>query len=434
MAMQQNKESIMVSYDKLEPGFEAVYIDKKPEDTGGAMFIKDESGRLMRKWSLWNSQDNPEEWGPAVNYLNKVQKELGRIPDDIRKIRAHIASFTSCDSGLPVTVDEILAAIGSGRLIEPAFKNGCWNPGLFSRLKSSQPDQVKCLRIIYQILNGYLKDVPAKEFQDKLPFARDFIAHVYEWLGPVSGLTKLKKLLFKRMLMPFELFTIASTADPRSSWSNEAEKACKNVFKNCFEPGGRGTEIDREIAASEGLPEIKMMYPESAYRAEIDDPGKKDLYVLCCSLAHGLHTICDCHHSAFRWIENWIYAIGTGKWGIPTRKKGTEKERTDHLLAGYALALNKWLLGIPMQFLLLELGHKDIGFDPKNEIVRVYAYLGAEKTQVKAWLAACLWYNLMYATGGLAWNNKNQDLLKILNENGINIREWIDSQLNKDNE
>jgi len=27
-----------------------------------------------------------------------------------------------------------------------------------------------------------------------------------------------------------------------------------------------------------------------------------------------------------------------------------------------------------MQFLLLDLGHLDLGFDPKSEIVRVYAY------------------------------------------------------------
>ena len=38
--------------------------------------------------------------------------------------------------------------------------------------------------------------------------------------------------------------------------------------------------------------------------------------------------------------------------------------------------------------LFLDLGHIGLGFDPKNEIVRVYAYLGEEQTSAKNWLAA----------------------------------------------
>jgi hypothetical protein len=74
-----------------------------------------------------------------------------------------------------------------------------------------------------------------------------------------------------------------------------------------------------------------------------------------------------------------------------------ERERLGRLLFGYVLGLDQWLKGTPMQFLLLDLGHVDLGFDPKNEILRVYAYLGEERTALKEWLAACLWY-LMYAS------------------------------------
>ena len=154
-----------------------------------------------------------------------------------------------------------------------------------------------------------------------------------------------------------------------------------------------------------------------------------DLYVLCCALAHGLHTLADCHHSTFRWIENWIYSIGTSKWGIPTRKIGIERERIGRLLFGYSLGIDKWLLHIPMQFLLLDLGHADLGFDPKNEIVRVYAYLGDEKTPVKQWLAACLWHSLMYSTGGLVWRDKHNDLVERAGQAGISVRKWMDSVL-----
>ena len=48
------------------------------------------------------------------------------------------------------------------------------------------------------------------------------------------------------------------------------------------------------------------------------------------------------------------------------------------MLFGYALGLDKWLMRVPMQFLLLDLGHVDLGFDARNNILRVYACLGEE--------------------------------------------------------
>ena len=143
-----------------------------------------------------------------------------------------------------------------------------------------------------------------------------------------------------------------------------------------------------------------------------------------------MHTLSDCHHNTFRYIEGWIHGIGTGQSNIPTRKAGTERERLGRLLFGYVLGLDKWLLGVPMQFLLMDLGHVDLGFDPKNEVLRAYAYLGEERTPVKLWLAACLWHNLSYAPidaahpAGLV---RHQDLLEHAAAFGVSVREWMDS-------
>ena len=115
---------------------------------------------------------------------------------------------------------------------------------------------------------------------------------------------------------------------------------------------------------------------------------------------------------------------------IPTRKAGTERERLGHLLFGYVLGLDKWLLGVPMQLLLMDLGHLDLGFDPKNEVLRVYAYLGEQRTPVKQWLAACLWHNLTYAPidrahpAGLV---RHKELLEHAAALGVSVREWMDS-------
>jgi hypothetical protein len=122
----------------------------------------------------------------------------------------------------------------------------------------------------------------------------------------------------------------------------------------------------------------------------------------------------------------------------PTRKAGTERERLGCLLFGYALALDKWLVGKPMPFVLLDLGHIDLGFDPKNEIVRVYAYLGDEKTPVKEWLVACLWHTLCYhRLGGNAaglLEHRHRPLVERVADAGISVREWMDSRLGREAE
>ena len=416
----------LVPYELVTPGWEAVYTGEKRETPDEST---DEQGHVIEKWSVWPFGGEDVQRDAEIKLLNDMQRELGQLDENVRKIRAHISSLAPCDSGVPVTVDELLEGIGRGNLRAPAFRNGCDHPGACVAIHSSQPRQLESMQTVYEIVRGRLDGKPAQRFIEKYPHAKDFVRRTYEWLPPRSDLTELQNLLVERMLLPFDFFTKASHADPMAEWPEGAEEVCDVVMKNCYEEGGRGPQIDAEIAKLAGLPKISMAYPDGARTASIDDPQKKDLYVLCCALAHGLHTLADCHHSTFRWIENWIYAIGTGKWGIPTRKIGTERQRVGRLLFGYLLAVDKWLLGIPMQFLLLDLGHVDLGFDPKNEIVRVYAYLGAERTPVKMWLVACLCMNLMYNTGGLLWRNKHKHLLEKSEQKGISVREWMDSQL-----
>jgi hypothetical protein len=100
------------------------------------------------------------------------------------------------------------------------------------------------------------------------------------------------------------------------------------------------------------------------------------------------------------------------------------------MLFGYALGLDRWLMCVPLQFLLLDFGHIDLGFDPRNNIVRVYACLGEERTPVKEWLSACLWYNLVHnQQGGLI---SHTDLIGQCKDKGITVHEWMDSALDND--
>jgi len=438
------KKDELVPYDQVSPGFEAAYTGETSstpvrESEMTTTLHSDENGNVIRQWSTipWTFPDKEVgwkegAWDDAVRRLHEMQSKLGPLTDSIRQIRAHITGLIPCDSGLPVTVDELLFAIARGKLERSSFKNGCLCPGMGCQLKTSQPRQMESIRTTHAVLNAYLRGEPGQNVVKAHPEAAGFINRSYQWLGAVSQLSKVQRKMLDRMLLTFDFFIKINYTgtDPQSSLEGselqDMEALGKDVF---YDENGRGPRLDAEIADLAGLPKIR---PERdpAYQEELDklkDKSEQELYKTCCAMASGIHTASDCHHNTFRYIENWIHGIGTGRLGIPTRKRQTEKQRLGQMLFGYALGLDKWLVGVPMQFLLLDLGHVDLGFDPKNEIVRVYAHLGEDVTPVKRWLAACLWYNLVRnEMGGLV---SHSDLVQRCEAKGVVVREWMDSVL-----
>ncbi len=295
------------------------------------------------------------------------------MSDEIRRIRAYIASLQCCDNGIPVTIDEALRAIGCGRLPDTAFHAGCW---LSMETRTTQPGQPEAMTVIEQVLREYLGGSLAAPLVRKYPHAAEFIRRTYEWLGPAKDLGEVQRLMLRRILLPFDFLT-KRTEDRRT------------VHEECFGPEGKGAELDARIAAEAGLPNV---YPEYTREfretlAGIQDRSKKSLYRIMGALRHGLHGLSDCHHATFRWIESWIHAVGRLSLEIPGRNHGAEADRLGRLLFGYALGLDRWLQGAPQQFLLLDLGHADLSFDPKNEILRVYAYLGGRMDN--SWRMPC---------------------------------------------
>ena len=372
----------------------------------------------MMQYSLWGCfHTTVEEWNDEIHAINRMQAGLDPLSVDVRKIRAHIASLVPCDNGVPVTIDEILNVIGTGKLPEPAFHPGCW---LSSGTRTTQPAQVESMRDIETVLRGYLDGQPAALLIESHPYAKGFIERTYEWLGPRAEVTEVQQLLMERMLLPFVFFT--------KSNPNRHE-----VYVDCFKPGGQGKAIDAKISALVGIPEIHPNYTKEykAHLESIEDGYKKMIYMITGHIAHGVFEGSDCHHNTFRIIERWIHAVGTLTWDIPTRQPHTESTRLGRLLFGYALGIDRWLQGVPQQFVLLDLGHIELGFDPKNEILRVYAYLGEDHTPEKEWLAACLWYTLVSMPPASLYNrgHRYKALLARAVENGVSVRTWMDAVL-----
>ena len=420
----------LVPSDLVSPGVAAIYTGQtrpEPDDS------TDADGHVIAKRTTWPWTRPGQErmWGDEVSFvrdaierLNEMQTQLGPLDDDTRKIRYHIGSLFICDSGVPVTIDELLGAVGTGTLPEPSFHNGCTRSGWWWPTKVTQPHHVQSMRTIHDVLAGYLAGKAEQEQLDRFPHAKGFIHRTYEWFGPRDAFTRLQELMTERALLVFGFCTQTSM-----TWTKTDGSLWEATNAQLHDEGGRGQALDAQIAELAGLPKMHPVSLEeyTAALETITDESKRELYEICNAIGHGLHGSCDCHHSAFRWVENWVYAIGTRRWDIPTRKRGSERERLGTLLTSYALALDSWLVGVPMQFLLLDLGHLDLGFEPKNEVLRVYAHLGDDRTPTKQWLAACLWHNLYRG----ALTSRQMACTKEL---GLSARQWMSAAIGKNTE
>jgi len=363
------KKDTLVPYDQVPPGFEAVYTGKTSstpvqESEGISTLHSDENGNLIGQWCTipWifpneEGQWKEDEWDDTVKYLRDMQIKLGPLTDSIRRIRAHITSLIPCDSGLPVTVVEVLFAIARGKLDGVCFKNGCLCSGMARQMKTSQPRQAESIRTIHAVLNAYLAGergqnvvkahpeaagLAGERGQNVVkahPEAAGFVNRSYQWLGAVSDLSKVQRKMLDRMLLTIDYLTrfspaAAGTESPlEGSVLQDMEAFGKDVF---YDENGSGARLDAEIAERAGLPKIHPKW-EPAYRETLDklkDGPDKELYKTCCAIAFGIHTASDCHHNTFRYIENWIHGIGTGRLGIPTRKAQAERQRLGWLCTG----------------------------------------------------------------------------------------------------
>jgi len=445
------KKDTLVPYDQVSPGFEAVYTGETSstpvrKNQMVSTLYSDEDGNLINQWCTipWIFPDEEggwkeDAWDDTVKHLCEMQSKVGPLTDSIRLIRCHITSLIPCDSGLPVTVDEALFAIARGKLERSSFKNGCLCSGMGCQLKTSQPQQTESLKTIRALLRAYLAGEPKQYAVKAHPEAAGFINRSHQWLGAVLNLSKVQRKMLDRMFLIIDFFaeTSVTVAGIESLLEGSELQDMEDLGKDLFyDENGRGPRLDAEIADLAGLPKIFPQWnPE--YKKTLDkleESDNKELYKVCCAIAAGVQSLSDCHHNTFRYIEGWIHGIGTGRLDISTRKAQTEKQRLGHMLFGYALGLDRWLMRVPLQFLLLDLGHIDLGFDPRNNILRVYACLGEEVTDVKRWLAACLWYNLVHnEQGGLisSFAMSHTDLIQRCNDKGITVHEWIDSALRK---
>ena len=142
-------------------GFEAMYTGQTAPSSESDEYRDcrvDAEGTPYVLYSLWGFAHIKEEnWNDEIRLLNSMQQELPQLSDDVRRIRQQIASLVCCDSGVPVTIDEILNAMGTGRLPGHPFHAGCW---MSLGVRSTQPEHIQSMRTIDAIIRGHVDGIP----------------------------------------------------------------------------------------------------------------------------------------------------------------------------------------------------------------------------------------------------------------------------------
>ncbi len=425
------KKEELVPYELVSPGFEGIYQGTKDRSAledwminDDDLFIgSDKSGNLYVKYSFWTLSYKPDQWTNEIKIFNEIQESLGELDDTTRYIRSAIGSLVICDQGIPTTIDQLLDFIGSNYYDEKRlFHLGCWRS---SGKRSTQPDLQRSMAHIEKVLVNFLSGMSINDQINQLDgFMEGFIRRFYSWFPSRENLDELQGLLLNRILVSFPYLT-------------HGIDDTKEMLKDVFEIGGNGWIIDDQIRKLEDLPPITGIkwFEVQKYLKSISDPEKKQRFQIICNVTGDffLYGLSTCHHNLFRFLENILYEIGTMTYDrITNRFHGTERKRLGNLLFGYVLGLNSWLMKKPLDILLLDLGYLDLGFNPRNEISRVYAYLANNRNQIKEWLVGSMWHQLMFnevnipRTPGLI---NHKDMLELANKHSLNLFEWMESKM-----
>lgn len=131
-----------VSYGHVPLGFEMV-IEKKE----------------VKSWNLWwniKLTDDPKAWDSEVDRINELQDGLGRLTENQRLMRAHMAEFCRLHPLFPQSIEYLCAEIGDRCLSRP-LKIGCEGRGLLESLGYHNPQSLDAQQ--QEILAGYTRSL-----------------------------------------------------------------------------------------------------------------------------------------------------------------------------------------------------------------------------------------------------------------------------------
>jgi len=331
-------------YQHVPAGFEIVIdLGSGAEHGHQGEISPDSKGGIWNLW--WNTtlSDNPETWDNEVKAINSMQTVLGKLNDDHRLIRAHMAEFCRFHPFYPQSIDILCEEIGTGHYTSPV-RFGCEGRGLLEALgkENSQTldDQRRESLVIYvQALNKWLAQSQSGNAIDSM----------------VSGL--LGQPTDSKISFVERLVAIINPEEPAIVAIREL---CR---QQCIKTHGE--------SAVTGI-----AFPHICFKCE--QTSREIPNCQCCySMLPNAALIC------------------TGVFG-EERPLGKERELyqqwvfVEEDILAHATAVNSWLSGKSPESVKWPLDGEYVNSDSALRIAHgVYKLLG-KKDEVKEWLAECL--------------------------------------------
>jgi hypothetical protein len=322
-------EPALLAYQHVPLGFEVVIHNPDVE--------------MGKAWNLWFNvtlSDDPARWDGEIRRLNALQADLGELTADPRLLRAQMAEFCRYHPPPHAGLDLLCGQIGTGRF-EHLHKIGCEGRGLLDALGHHDAASVRAQRVA--LLAAYatvLKTWLGNGEPEDLLAAR-----VFGFLGAPTA----EKVRFVEWLVPALESGDASLVALRSL----VEAACR---------------------ASHG---------RSVYKV----PGRPFNCFGCEACpADGSPPPCGCCYAMV--VDAGLLCAGTRD---EPRSMAEEFGRcVQETALAYALALNGWLTGAPLQPVSAFTEPRYVTEGLAAELAhRVPASLGGTDA-VRAWLVACL--------------------------------------------
>jgi len=248
---------------------------------------------MIYHWpSIWGDRFDSYDayrsrWDKDVTALNAMQLKLGRLPDDVRLIRAQIAMFRRCHYNFPDSVLWILEGIGS---LSPVLSHpvGCalpwWPRTEVHRLAKMMETKLNLCRW----LNGESVD-PGQP-----PESAEQLGQFYAWLGER---TELKEHYVRRLLWMAgkDLSAIEARIDELTGTTPETDLIRKESSRNRY-----------------GAVE-------------------------------------DCWHLTFRVLEIYLRSVGGGRWRAGLPPPGESAKAVFKARESSLLALDLWLRDLTVE-------------------------------------------------------------------------------------
>lgn len=199
--------------------------------SGFEIIINSQDSEAGKIWNLWwnvKLTDDPESWDNEIQFINKMQEELGEFTKDQRLIRAQMAEFCRYHPSFPRSIEILCEEIGTGKFSMPV-KMGCEGRGLLESLgyhhEESINEQVKAvLREYHASLEKWLsKGVPDGQIDSK----------VFGFLGELTE-GKLPLVEKIRDAVDPEELNISSLMKLSENICNDAQSMSGTRPFNCF--------------------------------------------------------------------------------------------------------------------------------------------------------------------------------------------------------